>query len=92
MDEVFISYSRRDKDFVARLHDALSSRGRTPWVDWEMESLERWEQSIRHAIDRAIAVIVVLTPDWLASRECAKELRRRRGTGRFACGGWRTPR
>jgi WD40 repeat protein len=76
MDEVFISYSRRDKDFVTRLHGALSSRGRTPWVDWEMEPLERWEQSIRHAIDRSIAVILVLTPEWLASRECAKELQR----------------
>jgi WD40 repeat protein len=76
VDEVFISYSRKDKAFVTRLHDTLKSKGRKPWVDWEMEPLERWEQSIRHAIDRAIAVIVVLSPDWLASRECAKELQR----------------
>ena len=75
-DEVFISYSRKDKAFVTRLHAALEANGRTPWVDWGMEPLERWEQSIRHAIDRSIAVVVVLTPDWLASRECAKELQR----------------
>ena len=76
MDEVFISYSRKDKTFVTRLCDTLESKGRNPWVDWGMEPLERWEQSIRHAIDRAIGVIIVLSPDWLASRECAKELQR----------------
>ena len=75
-DEVFISYSRKDKAFVTRLHDSLKSKGRNPWLDWKMDPLERWEESIRHAIDRAIAVIIVLSPDWLASRECAKELQR----------------
>ena len=76
LDETFISYSRKDKAFVERMCHELASRRRAVWVDWEMEPLERWEQSIRHAIDRAIAVVVVLTPDWLASRECAKELQR----------------
>jgi len=33
--EVFISYSRKDTDFVRRLDEALKSRGREAWVDWE---------------------------------------------------------
>jgi len=33
--DVFISYSRRDKEFVARLHEALDSHGKQAWVDWE---------------------------------------------------------
>ena len=53
-DEIFISYSRKDKSFVEHLHDAIGSHGRNPWVDWDLEPLEGWEQSIRHAIDRAI--------------------------------------
>ena len=32
---VFISYSRKDKEFVRRLDDALTARGRQAWVDWE---------------------------------------------------------
>ena len=33
--EVFISYSRKDKEFVRRLDEALKSRDREAWVDWE---------------------------------------------------------
>src|SRR6266705_1332868 len=32
--EVFISYSRKDTDFVRRLDEAPKSRGREAWVDW----------------------------------------------------------
>jgi hypothetical protein len=35
LQEVFISYSRKDKEFVRRLHEALSWRDREAWVDWE---------------------------------------------------------
>jgi len=33
--EVFISYSRKDREFVRRLEEALESRGRETWVDWQ---------------------------------------------------------
>ena len=33
--EVFISYSRKDKEFVRRLDEALKRRDREAWVDWE---------------------------------------------------------
>jgi len=33
--QVFISHSRKDKEFVRRLHEALSWRDREAWVDWE---------------------------------------------------------
>ena len=35
MTGVFISYSRRDKDFVGKLREALSARNYEVWVDWE---------------------------------------------------------
>jgi hypothetical protein len=35
MAEVFISYSRKDKDFVRRLGDTLVASKRDPWVDWK---------------------------------------------------------
>ena len=31
----FISYSRKDREFVQRLHAALAARGKSGWVDWE---------------------------------------------------------
>ena len=33
MADVFISYSREDIQFAQRLHHALESRDREPWVD-----------------------------------------------------------
>jgi len=32
--EVFISYSRKDQEFVRRLYEALNRRDRKAWVDW----------------------------------------------------------
>jgi hypothetical protein len=31
--DVFVSYSRRDAEFVRRLVDTLESRGKDVWVD-----------------------------------------------------------
>jgi len=35
MADVFISYSRRDTDFVRRLHEGLAQRNRDIWIDWQ---------------------------------------------------------
>jgi hypothetical protein len=61
---VFISYSRKDKEFVRRLGEALESRGREVWVDWEdIRPTEEWMQAIYGAIEGANTFAFVLTPD-----------------------------
>ena len=35
MSDVFISYSRRDIDFVRHLFDQLTARDREAWADWQ---------------------------------------------------------
>ena len=35
MSDVFISYSRRDIDFVRHLFDQPTARDREPWADWQ---------------------------------------------------------
>src|SRR6266702_7624252 len=73
--EVFISYSRKDKDFVRRLDEALKSRGREAWVDWEdIRPTEEWMQAIYAAIDGADTFIFVLTPDSVTSAVCGREI------------------
>ena len=45
--EVFISYSRKDKDFVRRLDEELKRRDREAWVDWEgIPPGDTWEKTI----------------------------------------------
>src|SRR5437867_12561871 len=75
MADIFISYSRKDKDFVRRLDEALKSRGREAWVDWEdIRPTEEWMQAIYGAIEGADTFVFVLTPDSVASIVCGREI------------------
>ena len=75
MADVFISYSRRVREFVQRLHEALTDRGRDEYVDVEdIPAASRWRQEIAEAIEGADALVFVVSPDSLASPECQKEL------------------
>jgi TIR domain/WD domain, G-beta repeat len=73
--EVFISYSRKDKEFVRRLHEALNQRDREAWVDWEdIRPTEEFMQAIYGAIESADTFVFVLTPDSVASVPCGREI------------------
>jgi WD40 repeat protein len=75
MPDLFISYSRKDKDFVRRLDQALRSRGREPWVDWaDIRPAEEWMQAIYAAIEGADTFIFMVTPDSVASDVCGREI------------------
>jgi WD40 repeat protein len=73
--DLFISYSRKDKEFVRRLDEALTARGREAWVDWEgIRPTEEFMQAIYGAIEGADTFVFVLTPDSVASAVCAREI------------------
>jgi WD40 repeat protein len=73
--DVFISYSRRDREVVERLASALESRGRTAWVDWaDIPPTAEWMTEIKAAIDASDTIVVVLSPDSVASPVCSEEL------------------
>lgn len=75
MADLFISYSRRDTEFVARLRESLAKLGREPWVDVHgIRPAEDFMQAIREAIDSALAFVFVLSPDSVVSKICAREL------------------
>lgn len=72
---VFISYSRRDRDFVQTLHDAISDHGIDTWVDWENIPLTAdWWNEIQRGIENADAFAFVISPDSLASEVCNREI------------------
>jgi WD40 repeat protein len=75
MSNVFISYSRKDVQFVRQLHETLSAQGRGVWVDWEdIPPTADWRTEIREGIEGSEAVIFVISPDSVRSRECRVEL------------------
>src|SRR5437867_7834641 len=73
--EVFISYSRKDTEFMRRLDEELKRRDREAWVDWEgIPPGDTWEKTIYGAIEATHTFIFVLTPDSIASEVCGREI------------------
>ncbi len=73
--DVFVSYSRKDSDFVRRLTDALAGRGYESWVDWEdIPHTADWWAEIQAGIDAANTFVFVISPDSVESRVCRDEV------------------
>src|SRR5215813_5972116 len=75
MSDLFISYSRKDKEFVHKLHDALTAQKRDVWVDFEDIPLaSEWRNEISAGIEAANSFVFVISPDSAASQVCAEEV------------------
>lgn len=75
MTDVFISYSRRDKVFTQKLVDALQTANREVWADWaSIPAASDWDAEIKEGIEKTNTVLFVLSPEWIKSNECRKEL------------------
>src|SRR5215475_2921069 len=82
--EVFISYSRKDKEFVRRLDEELKRRDRQVWVDWEgIPPGDTWEKTIYGAIEATHTFISCSHPIRLHLRSAARKSRTH--TTKLAC-------
>lgn len=72
---VFISYSHTDKKWADALRSGLTEAGfevNVPSDD--IEAGENWHLEIGKALDRANAMVVLLSPDSVASRDIRAEI------------------
>jgi TIR domain len=75
MGGVFISYSRADNTFVARLYEALVEAEKDVWLDaMKIRPQGDWRSELKRGIEGAGAFAFVISPDSLASEVCAFEL------------------
>lgn len=75
MTDVFISYSRRDKEFTQKFHDALVAAGKDAWVDWEGIPLTAdWWKEIEDGIEESNAFVFIISPDSVQSDVCRDEI------------------
>jgi WD40 repeat protein len=73
--DVFISYSRRDKEFVLKLRDALVASNRNVWLDLrDIPYTADWQEEIYRNIVTANNVLCVLSPDFIQSPNCRNEV------------------
>ncbi len=72
---LFISYSRKDMNFVDGLEAALRARGFEPLVDrTEISAFEPWWERVEALIAGADTIVFVLSPDAVASTVALKEI------------------
>jgi hypothetical protein len=75
MHDVFISYSRKDRDFVESVVQHLSHSEFTWWLDTRnLQPAEIWRSELKDAIIDADNVIFVISPDAIDSIYCKMEL------------------
>jgi TIR domain len=61
--DLFISYSRKDREFVLRLNQALEKRDYDVWVDLEdIPPTADWMEEVRSGIEGADAYVFVISP------------------------------
>jgi WD40 repeat protein len=75
MADVFVSYSRSDKEFVGRLADGLKGRGKDVWIDVDgIRDAERFPEALKRAIEGSDAFVFIISPDSVASAFCEQEV------------------
>ena len=73
--EIFISYSRRDQEFVTRLASDLDAQVAGVWFDQATIQLgQKWHDEIMEGIKECKAFILVLSPDAMESRYVREEV------------------
>ena len=74
MQKIFISYSRKDIEFVRKLAGDLEKAGYDVWWDiTDLQGGDDWVSKIPEAINTSQFVLVVLTPASIASEWVRKE-------------------
>ena len=73
--DIFISYSRRDQEFVTRLASDLDAQVAGVWFDLSAIQIgENWHDEIMEGIRDCKAFLLVLSPDAMESRYVGAEL------------------
>ncbi len=78
MTTLFISHSSKDKAWAEQIHAALCDLGYTQLFldshpDDGIPVGDKWERTLWHRLRQSGAVIVLCTPNWLASPWCVAE-------------------
>jgi WD40 repeat protein len=75
MPDVFVSYSRRDSEFVRRLTASVEARGKSLWLDTEgIADGQVFPEALRQAIEASDSFVFVITPESVTSPYCTQEI------------------
>jgi formylglycine-generating enzyme required for sulfatase activity len=74
MTRIFVSYSRMDETFARQLAASLAQMGADIWMDIEdIPAGLKWSSAIQQGLDAAEVMIVLISPESMASRNVEDE-------------------
>ena len=74
VSDAFVSYSRRDAQFVLNVVQAMQAHGKEIWMDVEgIADGEVFPDALQEAIETAVVFVYVISPDSASAAECARE-------------------
>jgi TIR domain. len=72
---IFFSYARANSDFVLNLAKDLRAAGVDLWLDQlDIAPGERWDVAIQAALERATTLLIILSPESVASQNVMDEM------------------
>ena len=72
---LFVSYAREEQEIVKRLAAALRADGRDVWIDTDaIRGTDEWARAVDAGIESSDAVAFVLSPAFVESDQCSREL------------------
>jgi TIR domain len=71
--KLFVSYNRTDQEAVNRIVAELRRDQHEVWTDQQLYAAEAWWSKILGRIEEADAVVLALSPAYLASEACTRE-------------------
>ncbi len=75
LNDIYISYSRKDMEFTRKLYKALRENDYDIWVDWaDIEKGADWLKKVYAGIEDADNFIFVISPNSIESEICGWEL------------------
>jgi len=78
--EIFCCYARKDRQFLDELKTHLIPfqwQGQiTLWADTNINAGVEWEEEIKKHLDRAKIILLLVSPDFIASEYCYSEMKR----------------
>jgi hypothetical protein len=74
MPSIFVSYSRKDESLARRLAASLSDLNADIWIDVDdIPAGKKWSSAIQQGLDSADLMILVISPDSMASHNVEDE-------------------
>lgn len=71
----FVSYAHRDIAAVRQILNTLIAGGNRIWIDEQIPVSEEWDERLETMITTSAGLLVFLSPSYIASKHCRRELK-----------------